>query len=165
MKTYQSVQKKDLLGYNQKQKKNFISSAFRCERKDISAEKKITYKHFKSLYCFLFRFILKRLQNIMCFVLPCALIWEKILILLLISILRRLAELYIWLVAEILELSFLKSQKFLRKLSTVCFTTQNLGKLLITFIIWITTRYQRYFFFLFFKGSQWNYLLFAKFRK
>ena len=52
LKTYQSVHKKDLLGYNQKQKKNFISSAFGYERKDISAEKKITYKHFKSLQCF-----------------------------------------------------------------------------------------------------------------
>ena len=52
LKTYQSVHKKDLLGYNQKQKKNFISSAFGYELKDISAEKKITYKHFKSLQCF-----------------------------------------------------------------------------------------------------------------
>lgn len=52
LKTYQSVHKKDLLGYNQKQKKNFISSAFGYEHKDISAEKKITYKHFKSLQCF-----------------------------------------------------------------------------------------------------------------
>lgn len=52
LKTYQSVHKKVLLGYNQKQKKNFISSAFGYERKDISSEKKITYKHFKSLQCF-----------------------------------------------------------------------------------------------------------------
>ena len=49
LKTYQSVQKKDLAGYNQQQKKNIISSALRCERKNIYVEKTVTYKHFKSL--------------------------------------------------------------------------------------------------------------------
>ena len=146
-------------------RKNLFHLSFVANVKISLLKRKLLTNILRACIVFFFRFTLKRLKNIMCFVLPCALIWEKILILLLISILRRLAELYIWLVAEILELSFLKSQKFLRKLSTVCFTTQNLGKLLIIFIIWITTRYQRYFFFLFFKGSQWNYLLFAKFRK
>ena len=68
LKTYQSVQKKDLSGYNQQEKKNIVSSALRYERKDISVKKTVTYKHFKRAcnVFFFFSDLYKNVYKILC---------------------------------------------------------------------------------------------------